>query len=83
MRVQLRSVTKGRNKNWLTFEAMYHIGEGLYTVDFCGTEIHHSMSLSDSQNEALLSYMSADFDYAPYDIDKAKRILGRGKRYEL
>lgn len=81
--VFIKNVEKGKTINWLTFEA--NVGffdvNRTYTIDFCGTDANSSIPLTDEQNETLKDLLIKDFGYAPYDMDKAKKIIGNGKSY--
>lgn len=83
--IRLISVESGKNKNWLTFEAFAGALDRnrKYTISFCGTELEHSLSLTDCEIEELERKLGDDFGYPPFDIEKAKRILGKGKDYVL
>ena len=83
--VNLISVKPGKNKNWLIFEA--YVGamdrNKKYTLEFCGTELKHSLSLLDQEIEQLKVMMCSDFGYAPFDLEEAKKILKNSKSYVL
>lgn len=79
------SVEKGKNNNWLKFTAsipsLSHDKD--YTLEFCGTEINHSLSLSSEIIESLQEKLIDDFNYGPYDIKKCKDIIKEGKHYQI
>ncbi len=83
--IHLMSVKPGKNKNWVTFEA--YVGaldrNRKYTIDFCGTEMHHGLSLTDDEIEELKQRIGKDFGYPPFNIENMKKILGKGKSYTL
>ena len=83
--IRLISVKPGKNKYWLTFESYAGALDRnkKYTFDFCGTEMEHSLSLTDSELCELRRMICDDFGYPPFDIEKAKSILGSGKDYIL
>ena len=77
------SVEEGKNKNWLRFTAFidYLDNNTKYSFDYCGTEIHHSVAVTDKVIERLKEQLNNDFGYPPFNIRKCKNILGNGKRY--
>lgn len=83
--VSLIDVEYGRNENWLSFKA--YVGwlnkNRKYTLDYCGTELKHSLPLLDCEMDELRASMYKDFGSAPFDLHKAKHILGEGKDYIL
>lgn len=83
--ISIFDVRLGETTNWLIFEA--RVGRldnhRIYSFAFCGTELNHSLSLLDSDIENLREQLYNDFGYPPFDIQKAKRILGTGKEYIL
>ena len=81
--IRLIGVKPGKNKYWLTFETYAGALDRnqKYTFDFCGTEMEHSLSLTDSELGELKRMICDDFGYPPFDIEKAKSILGSGKDY--
>lgn len=84
--IWIKSVSKGRNSYWLFFKAYAGVFSNttVYPIDFCATELHTSIPLSDSETEELKELLVADFGYPPYDIDKAKLLIGRaGKGYTI
>lgn len=83
--VRLISVKQGKTKNWIEFEAYAGALDynRIFKIEFCGTEIKHGLSLTDEQLEQLKDKICADFGYAPFDLKKAKQILGKGKDYTL
>lgn len=83
--IYLIDVKQGKNRNWLTFNAYVDALDKnkKYTLNFCGTELEHSLSLPDQEVEELVNMMCADFGYAPYDLEKAKQVLQKGKSYVL
>lgn len=83
IKITITSVKSGKNKNWLTFSAFIDSlsKNTLYSFDFCGTEIIHSLSLRQKAIDELCSKLCSDFGYAPYDVNKCKKICGKGKEY--
>ena len=83
--VWLMDVELGKNKNWLSFKA--HVDaldkNKKYTLNFCGTDLEHSLSLPDEEIDKLINMLCSDFGHAPFDLGKAKHILGKGKAYVL
>ena len=79
----LLSVEEGKNKNWLRFTALIdNLDKNTkYSFDYCGTEVHHSISVTDLVTERLKEQLNADFGYPPFDIQKCKKALGNGKHY--
>lgn len=81
--VYLKRVEAGKTRNWLKFYA--HIGvlnrNQIYTLEFCGTELHPTLSLPEHELEQLRNSLCDDFGFPPYDISETRRILGEGKRY--
>lgn len=74
---------KGKTENWIVFEAnvsRFDVNRK-YIIDFCGTEVDSDIPLTDGQNEILKELLVKDFGYAPYNIEKAKKIIGMGKQY--
>ena len=83
--VRLINVKPGENKNWLIFEAYAGALDRnrKYILKFCGTEMEHSLSLIDDEIEELRRRIGEDFGYPPFDVLKAKSVLGKGKNYTL
>ena len=83
--VFIRDVKKGKSNNWLVFEA--YVGffdvNRVYKIDFSGIDLDSSIPLTDEENESLKELLIKDFGYAPYDTDKAKKIIGDGKSYTI
>lgn len=81
--VFIKNVKKGKTVNWLTFEAdvSFFNANKTYKIYFCGTELYSSIPLTTNQKETLEELLIKDFGYAPYSIDKAKKIIGNGKQY--
>ena len=79
----IKDVKKGRTKNWLIFEVLvgFFDANRVYKIDFCGTDINSSIPFTDEQNESLKELLIKDFGYAPYDIDKAKKVIRNGRTY--
>lgn len=77
------SVEEGKNKNWLRFTAFIDSLDKntKYSFDYCGTEIRHSVAVTDKVIEGLKEQLNNDFGYPPYNISKCKIILGNGKQY--
>ena len=80
---QIESVERGDTVNWLVFNTYIDAlsKTKLFTFKYCGTEIVHSLSLKDSVIKNLLEALNNDFGFAPYDIDKCKKVIGIGKQY--
>lgn len=78
-----KSVKEGRTPNWLTFDVLvgFFDANRVYRVDFCGTDVVSDIPLTDDHNEILKKLLVKDFGYAPYDIEKAKKIVRNGKQY--
>lgn len=83
--VFIKNVKKRKTINWLAFEA--NVGffdvNRIYTINFCGTDVDSSIPLTGKQNETLKELLIKDFGYAPYNINKAKKIIGDGKEYVI
>ena len=45
--------------------------------------MNQNSSLREDEIEELRTMLCDDFGYAPFDVEKAKRILGEGKDYVL
>lgn len=83
--IWIRSASKGKSDNWLVFSVyVSHLDVNKkYRIEFCGTELISSLPLTDEQVDRLKGKMVQDFGYAPYNIDKAKRIIGEGRSYSI
>lgn len=83
--VFIKDAKKGTSKNWIILKAFAERFDKnkVYEINFCGTEANSSIPLTDKQNETLKELLIQDFGYAPYDIDKAKKIIGNGKQYTI
>lgn len=83
--VRLISVKQGKNKNWLEFECFIGKFDGsrIFYIEFMGTDLSTNASLLDDQKEDLRLKLCDDFGYAPYDLQKAKEVLGDGKCYKI
>lgn len=83
--VWLVSVKRGKNVNWLQFEAFTSRDNNrLYRFEYCGTDVDRAMPLTDEQYEVFISQLNDDYGYAPYkDIVKYQNILGSGRSYEI
>lgn len=83
--VYVTEVKMGKNKNWLVFGVYAGAFDKnrKYTINYCGTELEHSLSFTDQQSEQLREKLRADFGYPPFDLKKAKRTLGEGKEYTV
>lgn len=81
--VFIKDVKKGETKNWLIFEAFVSFFDvnRVYKINFSGTDVDSSIPLTDEQNESLKELLIKDFGNAPFDIDKAKKIIASGKEY--
>lgn len=79
----IKNVKKGTTKNWIILEAFAERFDKnkVYEINFCGTDVNSSIPLIEDQNKILRDLLVKDFGYAPYDIDKAKKIIGNGKKY--
>lgn len=77
------SVEEGKNKSWLRFTALIdNLDKNTkYNFEFCGTEIDHSIPVTDAVIDRLKEQLQNDFGFVPYDIEECKRILGNGKKY--
>lgn len=83
--VDIISVRKGKTQNWLEFTA--YVGaldrNRKYQIEFCGTELHPSFYLSETQLEALRDMLIQDFGFGPYKIDVAQAKVKELKGYVL
>lgn len=83
--ISIQDVELGKNGCWLKFHAYvgrYDVNKK-YEIDYCGTGISSDIPLTDEQKEMFRSQLNKDFGYAPFDIVKAKRILGDGRQYRI
>lgn len=85
MVVNLVSVSKGKSENWLIFQA--YVGEldrnRKYKLEFCGTELHDALSITDKMREKLREKIREDFGSAPYNIEEAKEKIKELKGYKI
>lgn len=85
MVVSLISVSKGKNSNWLIFQA--YVGEldrnRKFNLEFCGTELHDTLGMTEKMHEKLREKIREDFGSAPYNIEEAKKELGEIKAYRI
>lgn len=83
MVIYIVNVRKGKTPYHLEFDV--YNGElnrnRKYYIEYTGTELIHNMCLTDEIEEALKESLNEDFGFAPFDIDKAKRIIGKSKTY--
>ena len=81
--IKIENVKLGKNKNWLDFQVMVGALDQnrRYTINYCGTELHHGLSLKDEEMEIFRGYLCSDFGFPPFDIQKVKKNLGNGKSY--
>lgn len=77
------SVEEGKNDNWLHFTALIdNLDKNTkYSFDYCGTEVLHSISVTDIVTDRLKEQLNKDFGYPPFNIIKCKETLGNGKHY--
>ena len=83
--LNIKSVDLGRTENWLsidTYAARYDVNR-LYHIDFCGTELHHDMPLTDDLREQLMEALVEKFGHAPYDIAEAEAELERSRSVRI
>lgn len=85
MKVHIVNVEEGETENHLIFEAYVPrlSSSGRYEFNFEGADIYSSCSMTDKHLKRLKKKLQDDFGYAPFDIKKAKEILGAGKSYEI
>lgn len=83
--VRLTEVKIGATENHLCFVGYvpYLDANKKWKFDFTGVDLYATASLTEKGVENLLKELCDDFGYAPYDIHKAKRILGDGKDYSI
>ncbi len=83
--VYLANVELGKNNNWLRFQAQIpRLGRSSnYSFEFCGTELQHCLSLTVEDIECLKEMLCSDYGYPPYDIKRAKEVLGQRKEYTI
>ena len=85
MSINLNCVELGENKYHLRFKG--HIPRldvnKEYTFDYIGTETTSNSSLTGKHLDILTEELYKDFNSAPFDLAKAKKILGRGKQYKI
>ena len=83
--IWIKDIKKGRNENWLHFNAYVDCFDKnrLYGIDFCGTMIESSIPLTDYQRRLFADLLSNDFGFAPYDVEKATKVIGDGKGYVI
>ena len=77
--IQIISVKLGKNPNWLKFQAFIpHLDVNRkYILDFCGTELSTSASISEETVEDLRKCLCKKFVNMPFDIKECKSILGK------
>ena len=83
MAINLESVEIGRTENHLVFKGYVPSFSTfyMYEFDYTGVELMSTANLTDKQKERLLEGMLEDFGYAPFNEEKAKRILDGYKQY--
>lgn len=83
--IDLYDVKIGRTQNHLLFKASIPTfnNDKEYEFDYIGSEVTSISEMSEKQCERLKKKLAKDFGYAPFDIKKARKILGTGKRYEI
>ena len=85
LNIYVFSVTIGKNNNWLRFSAFvrrFDVNRKYY-IDYCGTELAHSIPLTDEGANMFRNMLKKDFGYPPFDIRKCRAILGKGKDYDI
>lgn len=81
MVVQLIDVKIGKNDYWLEFLAFADSMDKnkKYKIEFCGTEMHTSLSLNATRAEKLKEELSNVFGYGPYKISEVKEKIKNHK----
>ncbi|MBQ6787563.1 MAG: hypothetical protein IJO85_07570 [Lachnospiraceae bacterium] len=85
MAINIESVEIGDTENHLLFKGYvprfdnFHI----YKFDYTGTGLTSTSGLSEKQLKRLNEQLKKDYDYPPFNEDKAKKILGSGKQYRI
>lgn len=85
MNVHITEVKQGKSKNILEFECFIGKFDGsrIFYIEFMGTDLSTNASLLDNQREELRLKLCEDFGMAPYDLQKAKEVLGDSKCYKI
>lgn len=81
--IWIKQVNKGENEYWLHFDAYVDRFDKnkLYGIEYCGTEASSSIPLTSEQSMKFVEMLSEDFGYAPFNVEKARLIIGSGKEY--
>ena len=85
MIVKFVSVKYGNNNYWLNFEVyapQLDINKKYY-IKFCGTELIHTLALTDMAYEQLKDNMHNTFGMPPYDINKVRKKLKENIEFEI
>ena len=83
MVIRLISVDRGKTENWLSFKCyngQLDLNREFY-IDYCGSEIHHNMSLPEDIEDRLKESLNDDFGYSPFDMDKVRKTLEKHRDY--
>ena len=84
--VRLVKVESGRTKNHLIFRGYISRLDSnfLYEFDYTGVEIEYTnASVNEFAKNNLCNCLNGDFGYAPFDLHKARNILGDGIDYSI
>ena len=73
--IHLESVEYGKNKNYLLFKCYMPSGGVLETFEYTGVDITGCVFEGYYLFEGLLECLQKDFGYAPFEIEKAKKII--------
>ena len=85
IKIRLQSVSKGKNINFLNFEGYIPLFDNsrLYIFKFCGTDVYTNAPMNDEMIESFKQALASEFGYAPFNLSKAKRLLGNGRDYDI
>lgn len=85
MNVHITEVKQGTTPNRLVFDCLIGKFDGsrIFYIEFMGTDLNPTAPLLDNSKEDLRLKLCDDFGYAPYDLQKAKEVLGDGKCYKI
>ena len=83
--VQLIDVKIGKNNYWLDFTAYADSMDKnrKYKIEFCGTEVITTISLSNDKKEVLQKSLQNDYGYGPYKLPEIKEKLKTHNCYYL
>ena len=84
-KVILTEVSYGKTHNYLMFRGFVPMCDNsyLHSFEYCGTSLTTTASLPDDLVETFREMLGDDFDFPPFDLEKAKKILGEGREYYI